>query len=437
VPKITQALEAVGKKVYSVLKKVFHVIKNWVVKGVKAAELLEQVIVEATILDKPTMERYFPAPYVNKNYQNPNAGVMYKHNDELLGYSQLAIALNLEAYYPQPKAGKSEGGVNVDLGLPVSSLINPLAKSPNKPADFCTSADPKHPVNYDAVWARRTLGNYFAKATSYAFNAQIYVWERSDEVLVTLAVRGSEMPKTDLEVLLSTKGIAGIPNLIKRLWGDWVGSDFSEQTTPDKICNKKGTMLQAGYANAWMANREPTLAAFKAQLQAAKDKFKDKKVKALVTGYSLSAAIGQLIAYDLSCNNFFSGPLTEVIHVGLITMGTPAFTFDSRTKDTYTSTVPLSKRVQLEDCGHATMAGSKFIACDMVTSSVKVLHYTTIQPSEDIQVVIKDGSCLGIPNMGMCHLLDGYIQGAQKVPAMNKNVCKPANYPTHDNSFPV
>merc|ERR1712166_848302 len=351
----------------------------------------------------------------SRAYFNPGAygPAKYTANPKLLGYSQLAVAYALAAFKP------NVAHTNDQWTMPVSPGTS------EDPQEYC-----KLPA--DSYTPRKALYSQdmgsLDGATSATLNAQIFALKTAADVtLVTCNIGGSRVSMSPK--MLNPFALLTTIGTVEEMWHDWVGTDFSMQTMPDTICNKPGAKLQAGYANYWLKARDSVLSALKeVVLEVLRSEAEQHKVEVMFTGYSLGGAVAELMIYDANCNGFFDAPEFNGMNVeqlGAITLGTPAFTFTHDSRHFYTDTVPLTKRLQLQDCH----GDGDDVACDLVTCSLAAQGYQQVQPTEAIQAVKRDATslirnCKGF-SQPLCHLLDGYINGVKKLCDLNHdNICR-------------
>jgi hypothetical protein len=416
------------------LDKAWDEVKEWTADIAKTIEEFFALVVDGAVVVETSIrmflsrgaeaqKEFFPAAYSSPDFTR---------NDFLLGYARLALGYVVEGYKPQEL-----GANNEQMQMPVtSSVLEHTDLLPGwgryldaEPETYCRSKDSHFPVDYTATWARSSHASQ--GATSSSFNAQIFHYKRRLEHLIILNIRGSQTPVLGPK-LFDPANLVQTFNTLKHVWGDWFGTDLAMVSERDQICNND-VELQIGYARAWLANREATLAALDDEIK--KYVHSHKPVRVLITGHSLGAAIAELIAYDVNCNNFFDKYKgTRVINLGVITFGTPSFVFKGQKgRDKYTETVPASSRLQIEAC-HETSDSvfGSWISCDPVGFRLKGLDYEPVDVGQ-VQTVMRDGrsitpDCYGFPNGVLCHLLDAYLEGIRKNHKMN-HICQgPSTY---------
>jgi hypothetical protein len=282
----------------------------------------------------------------------------YRHSDELKGFGTVMLAYNMAVYnFPNGANGHCQGtpftrcyGKNLDAE-PMNLMPTMGGVGSWYPNNYCQIADPAMNGEIDFAAKSELAFNYEYTGEDAAFfkskrgrpvNAQaaIYKWKRpgQGDQIVTLVTRGSE-------TAMSPSMDMSDPQMANDMMGDWFGSDASVYPAKDRICNHPQAKIHNGFQNAWEMMRWDVTRTLISTIEQMKAESPELKVKVMISGHSLGAAMASLAMYDFSCNL----PLGQEPD-GLITYGHPITFFGKKSMRAYTDTVNVTKRMRVNAC---------------------------------------------------------------------------------------
>ena len=248
----------------------------------------------------------------------------YRHNSSLLGYATVLLAYNMAVYHFPNGADQHPGRYSVPI---VGE--EPRDMPPALPFNSGINAEPRGVANMYCSLADASDGEIdFASESQYSFNyhvhqnedsgqvqmlnsqAAIYHWVRQEEILITVAFRGSET--------FSVHNIAGAN--MHQLIGDWLGADLNLAPVADRICHDPNVQIHNGVQNAYLIMGHDIITKLQELLRQMRAGHPSKPIKIFVTGHSLGAALADMFTYDLSCGGTNAEGLGQPL-AGTITFG--------------------------------------------------------------------------------------------------------------------
>ena len=282
----------------------------------------------------------------------------YRHNDTLLGYSTVMLAYSMAVYHFPNGAVQHAGQYSVAVNgaenrdmppaLPFHSGIN---DDPQGLANmYCTMADAADgEINFasEAQYSFNYKVNRFGDGAPIMINSQaaIYRWIRRDEIVITVAFRGSETASFR-DQPPSAENILGN---IHQIVGDWLGSDLNMQIGADLICHDPNMQMHNGVQNAYLVMGHDITTKLQELLRQTRAAYASKPIKIFVTGHSLGAALADMFTYDISCGGTNAEGLGQPL-AGTITYGHFAHWHGVRSANVYKQRVPKERRIRINAC---------------------------------------------------------------------------------------
>jgi len=240
--------------------------------------------------------------------------------------------------------GAEKNTVRPALALP------PVGESLGAANLYCTIADAAVDGVIDFASEADLSFNYEYRGTGGAYNSQaaIYHWVRRDEIVITVAFRGSETVhfEASFEALATSAA---------QMLADWIGTDSFAAPVADLICNNPDVRIHNGMQNAYLLMGHDVASKLVWLVGEMRSQHAGKPLKIFVTGHSLGAALADMFTYDIACGGTLGGQAAVEAGLGQSLAGTVTFGhafhwYGEPSVKAYMDLVPPGKRIRINAC---------------------------------------------------------------------------------------